>query len=75
MWWWNDGYWMTPWMFWPFWPLMMILMMAICAGMMVMMHRSHGERSRRTIDMLNASFSHGEITEAQYRNLKDILES
>jgi uncharacterized membrane protein len=79
MWWWNDGAWGSSWMPWGWtmfpWPLVMIIMMVICMGMMFMMHRSHGERSKRTIDMLNESFSRGEITEAQYRNLKQILES
>jgi len=69
--WWND-YWTMPW---TFWPLMMIFMMVMCMGMMFMMHRSHGDRFKRTIDLLNESFSRGEITEAQYRNLKQILES
>ena len=72
MWWWNDNYWIMPW---TFWPLMMIFMMAMCMGMMFMMHRRHSDRSKRPIDMLNESFSRGEITEAQYRTLKEILES
>lgn len=72
MWWWNEGYWT---MGWTPWPLMMILMMLVCMGMMFMMHRSHGDRAKRTIDMLNESLSRGEITETQYRNLKQILES
>jgi len=72
MWWWNDYYWTMPWMIWPF---MMFLMMAACMGMMFMMHRRHGDRSKRTIDLLNETFARGEITEAQYHDLKRILES
>ena len=73
MWWWNDYYWHGPWMMWPL--FMMLVMMAMCMGMMFMMHRHHGNKSKRTADMLNESFARGEITEAQYRNLKSILES
>jgi len=69
--WWHD-YWTMPW---TFWPLVTIFMMVMCMGMMFLMHRSHGDRSKRTIDLLNESFSRGEITETQYRNLKQILES
>lgn len=72
MWWWNDSYWPIAW---TLWPLMMIFMMAMCMGMMFMMHKSHGDRSKRTVDILNESFSRGEITETQYRSLKSILES
>ena len=72
MWWWGDYYWPMPW---AFAPLVMIFMMALCMGMMFIMHRRHGSRTKKTIDMLNESFARGEITDAQYRTLKQILES
>ena len=40
-----------------------------------MMYRRHDSAPKKTIDMLNEAFARGEITETQYRNLKQILES
>jgi len=72
-WWWSDYYWPMPWVF---CPLMAIIIIALCMGMMwVMMHRRHDSAPKKTIDMLNEAFARGEITETQYRNLKQILES
>ena len=75
MWWWNDAYyWPTPWMFMPF---IMFVFMAACIFMMFFMMRrigSHGPR-KSTIEMLDESRTRGEITETQYQQLKQILQS
>ena len=74
MWWWNDTYyWAMPWMF---MPLMMLLFMAMCAVMMFFMMRymGHGRR-KSTMEMLNESRTLGEISETQYQQLKQILQS
>ena len=74
MWWWND-YWPTPWMF---GPLMMFLFFAMCAVMMFFMMRcmtGHGAQRKSTMEMLNESRERGEISEAQYHDLKRILEA
>jgi uncharacterized membrane protein len=74
MWWWNDYYWHGPWMMWPF--IMTVLMLAMCIGMMFMMFTMHRRNDpKRTIDLLNESLARGQITEAQYRDFKKILES
>ncbi len=74
MWWWND-YWPTPWMF---GPLMMFFFMAMCAVMMFFMMRcmtSHETKRKSTMKMLNETRERGEITEAQYDDLRRILEA
>ena len=73
--WWNDYYyWPMPWVF---MPLMMFFFMAMCAVMMFFMMRrmgGHGPR-KNTMEMLNEARARGEISEAQYNDLRRILES
>jgi len=74
MWWWNDAYYgPVPWMF---MPLMMFLFMAFCAGMMFLMmrHMGHSTPRKSTIEMLEDGLARGEITPAQYQQLKAILQ-
>jgi uncharacterized membrane protein len=71
MWWWNDYYWPVPWMFMPF------AFFAVCLVMMFLVMRrmgSHG-RPQSTMEMLDESRAHGEISEVQYQQLKQIIRS
>ena len=74
MWWWSDTYyWTMPWIF---MPLVMVLFMAMCAAMMffMMQRMGHGRR-KSTMEMLDESRAAGEISETQYQQLKQILQS
>jgi len=75
MWWWNDAYyWPMPW---TFMPLMMVLFMALCAAMMffMMRHMRYSAPPKSTIEMLEEGRARGEITDTQYQQLKQILQS
>ena len=67
---WYD-YWPMHWMF--FEPLMMLVFLAFCGAFMFLMMRGmHGPRARAR-DILGERLARGEVTRAEYEELRRLL--
>lgn len=74
MWWWND-YGPAPWLH--FGPFIMIILMAACGLMMYFMMRGHrgGSHGDSAALILRERLARGEINNAEYEELRRVLET
>lgn len=66
-------YWPMPWMF--FGPLMMVVFLVFCGAFMVLVMRSTSRPRGRAPDILGERLARGEITRAEYEELRHLLEA
>jgi uncharacterized membrane protein len=64
-------YWPMPWMF--FGPLMMLVFLVFCGAFMVLVMRGMHARHGRGLDILGERFARGEISRAEYEELRRLL--
>lgn len=69
---WYD-YWPMPWMF--FGPLMVLVFLVFCGGFMFMMMRGMHRPRGHARDILGERLARGEITRAEYEELRRLLEA